>query len=116
MERKELYEQELEKLRKLFKDVEPAQAALAEGLIEEAAFLKAENMALKVRGLENGMIKAHPEYPEIQKPVESARQYLRNVNTYSTVIKVLGSILQKSSVEEDDAFAKFLKRIHGYDD
>ena len=111
--REELYKQELAKLEELFKDVEPIKARLTEGLRQEAAFLLAENAMLKQHMRETGMVKVHPEYPEVQKPTEAAKQYLKNVGRYTEVIKALNSILSKDLTEGDDEFAKFLKEMHG---
>ncbi len=113
MDKMDLDEQELTKLKELFNDVEPSKAKLVEGLIEDAAFLMAENKMLKQLTMETGMVRVHPEYPEMQKPTEAAKQYLKNVNSYAVIIKTLNSILQKNTVEQDDAFDEFLKEIHG---
>ena len=113
MNREELYKQELAKLEELFKDVEPIKARLTEGLRQEAAFLLAENAMLKQHMRETGMVKVHPEYPEVQKPTEAAKQYLKNVGRYTEVIKALNSILSKDLTEGEDEFAKFLKEMHG---
>lgn len=110
--RNELYSRELEKLKTLFKDVEPTQAILVDGLIEDAAFLYAENAMLKATGLANGMIKVHPEYPELQKEIPAGKQYLKNVNSYAVIIKTLYGILQKGALEQNDAFDEFLESIH----
>ena len=115
VEREKLYETELEKLNRLFQDVEPAKAELSQGLRQDAAFLMAENAMLKQIMRETGMVKIHPQYPEIQKPTEAAKQYLKNVNTYAVVLKTLNGILSKDLAEGDDEFAKFLKEMHGVD-
>ncbi|MFW6029149.1 MAG: hypothetical protein ACOCRO_02725 [Halanaerobiales bacterium] len=108
MDRKKIYDQELEKLQKIFENVEETKADLVQGLISDAAFLKVENDFLKQSMRRTGMVKIHPDYPEMQKPTEAAKQYLKNANTYSTVIKTLNSILNKSVLEEDDAFDEFI--------
>ena len=115
VEREKLYEAELDKLNRLFEDVEPAKAELSQGLRQDAAFLMAENAMLKQIMRETGMVKIHPQYPEIQKPTEAAKQYLKNVNTYAVVLKTLNGILSKDLAEGDDEFAKFLKEMHGVD-
>jgi len=107
MSRHEVYQKELAKLKDIFKDVEPSKANLVEGLIEDAAFLKAENHALKQVITATGMVKAHPEHPEIQKPVEAAKQYLKNVNSYAVVIKTLNGVLSKNLIEPDDELDEF---------
>lgn len=115
MNRKEVYEKELAKLEKLFEKVEPEKAKLTEGLRQDAAFLLAENAMLKEVMKETGMVKIHPEYPELQKLTESAKQYLKNVNSYAVIIKTLNSVLSKDLAEGDDEFAKFLKEMQDID-
>mgnify|MGYP000875226827 FL=1 len=110
LDKQKTYQEELEKLQKIFQNVEPEKADLVQGLITDAAFLKAENAALKEVMRETGMLKIHPEYPALQKTTEAAKQYLKNTNTYSTVIRTLNSVLNKSVLEQDDAFDEFLKK------
>lgn len=107
MDKQKVYEQELKKLKEIFQEVEEPKRKLVEGLIEDAAFLKAENYELKQILKETGMVKVHPEYPEMQKTTEAARQYLKNVNSYSVVIKTLNSVLSKNLIEEDEDLAEF---------
>ncbi|AIQ17060.1 hypothetical protein H70357_10610 [Paenibacillus sp. FSL H7-0357] len=102
MEKSEVYSQELAKLQDIFADVDPSKAQLVEGLLEDAAFLKAENTVLKKALKITGMVKIHPTNPDLQKPVEAARQYLKNVNSYSVIIKTLNSILNKNIIDEED--------------
>lgn len=103
------YQKELTKLQKLFENVDPAKAELAQGLIEEAAFLYAQNSALKENIVETGMVKIHPQHKDIQKPVETAKQYLKNVNSYSVIVKTLNGILQKNAMEEEDDFEAYVR-------
>jgi regulator of replication initiation timing len=103
----DLYNQELAKLTEIFKDVEVPKRQLVEGLIEDAAFLKAENDVLKQTIAKTGMVKIHPEYPELQKPTEAGKQYLRNINSYSVVIKTLNGVLSKNVLEDDDDLSDF---------
>ena len=111
MQKQELFKQELTKILDIFKDVEPSKMRLMEGLIEEAAFIKAENSVLREQINVNGMVKIHPKFPDIQKPTEAAKQYLKNINTYSVVIKALNSILQKNLIEPDDEFDDFMQEM-----
>jgi len=105
--KQEVQQKELEKLTVIFADVDPTKRKLIEGLIEDAAFLKAENYVLKEAITETGMVRLHPQHPEIQKPVETAKQYLKNVNTYAVIIKTLNGILSKNLIEEDDGLDEF---------
>lgn len=103
------YKKEHEKLTKIFENVEEEKKQLAEGLIKDAAFLYAENMVLIEVMEQTGMVRIHPDNPARQKVTEASKQYLKNVNTYSTVIKTLNSILNNNAIEEEDAFEKWMK-------
>lgn len=107
MTKNEVYQKELMKLHEIFQDIDQNKAKLAQGLIEDAAFLYAENFELKKVIDKTGMVKFHPDYPEIQKPTEAAKQYLKNANSYAVIIKALNGILNKSLVEEDDDLDEF---------
>ena len=96
------YQKELEKLNKIFESIEPDKRDLVQGLIQDAAFLLSENITLRSIIDRTGMIKVHPQYEDIQKPTEAAKQYLKNVNSYSVVIKTLSGILNKSIMEQDE--------------
>lgn len=109
MSKKEIYQQELEKLTEIFKEVDESKRKLVEGLIEDAAFLRAENYVLKQLIEKTGMVKIHPNQPDLQKPIETGKQYLKNINSYSVVIKTLNGVLMKSTVEGEDAFDEFIK-------
>jgi regulator of replication initiation timing len=102
-----VYEKELKKLTEIFADVEESKRKLVEGLIEDAAFLKSENYVLKNSIANTGMVKIHPEHPEMQKSVESAKQYLKNINSYSVVIKTLNGVLNKNIIEDEDDLSEF---------
>lgn len=107
MNKQDVHKRELEKLIEIFKEVDTAKAGLVQGLIEDAAFLKAENYELRKTISVTGMVKFHPQHPEIQKPIEAAKQYLKNVNAYAVVIKTLNGVLSKNLIEPDDDLDEF---------
>lgn len=107
------YQKERAKLLELFAKASPEKLKLIEGLIDEAAYLKANNDALKIAMVETGMVKIHPQHKDIQKPVETAKQYLKNVNSYAVIIKTISSILQRSTEDDDDEFDKWLEAHRG---
>ena len=107
MSKSEVYQKELEKLTDIFRDVEPAKSQLVRGLIEDAAFLFAENYELKQAIARTGMVKVHPNHPEIQKPIETAKQYLKNVNSYAVVVKALNGVLTKGLIEGEDELGEY---------
>lgn len=107
MEKSSVYKAEFEKLTEIFKDVEESKRKLVEGLIQDAAFLKAENFALKRILEKTGMIITHPSKLELQKTIPAAKEYRQNLNSYSIVIKTLNGILSKNIIEEDDDMDEF---------
>ena len=107
MEKQKVYDQELKKMQEIFRDVDEPKRKLVEGLIEDAAFLKAENASLREAMKATGMVKIHPERPGLQKTVEAAKQYLRNVNSYATVIKTLNGVLSKNILEDEDDLSEY---------
>lgn len=99
---------ELEKLQEIFQKVDPDKQKLVEKLLCDAAFLSEQNEQLRASIEVTGMVKFHPTNPNLQKPTEAAKQYLRNLQTYSVVIKTLNMIFTKNSIEEEDEFEQFL--------
>lgn len=102
MLKRQVYEQELAKLNEIFKEVDESKKKLVEGLIQDAAFLFAENYELKQVIEKVGMIKVHPINADIQKPTEAGKQILKNFNSYAVIIKTLNGVLQKVEIDEDD--------------
>lgn len=102
MEKSDIYKRELEKLSKIFEAIEDDKRELVQGLIEDAAFLYAENFILKDLMAEFGMLKVNPNNRSMQKQSEAGKQYLKNINSYSVVIKSLNSILDKNVLEDDE--------------
>lgn len=108
MSKKELPSSELEKLQEIFKKVDPSKQKLVENLIRDAAFLAGQNETLRKLIDKVGMVKVHPDKPELQKSTEAGKQYLKNLQAYSIVIKTLNSVLTKSTIEDDDDFDNFM--------
>lgn len=110
MEKEDIFAQEVEKLTLLFTEVESAKAKLVEGLIQDAAFLFAESHSMRNMMANTGMMKVHPLNVDIQKPTETAKQYLKTTNSYAVIIKTLNGILSKSAIEQEDDFDQFMRQ------
>jgi hypothetical protein len=109
MTKQDVFKEEQIKLTNIFANVDENKRLLVEGMIDEAAFIKSESWALKQMLTKTGMVKVHPQYSDIQKPLATASQYIKQCNTYSILIKALNSILAKNEIEQDDAFDDFMK-------
>ena len=107
MDKQAVVRKEREKLAKIFEQVEPSKRELVETLIDDAAQLSGENAALRELLTKTGMVRVHPQHPELMKPVAAAEQYRKNVNTLAVVIKTLNGILNKNAIEEEDDLSEF---------
>ena len=102
MLKQKVYEEELAKLTEVFKEINESKKKLVEGLIQDAAFLYAENYVLREALSITGMIKFHPVNASLQKTFPAAKEYRQNLNSYAVVIKALDRVLMKDIVEEED--------------
>lgn len=105
----EVYEKELEKINEIFEGVDEPQRKLAEGLIQETAYLKAELYEMHSVLDEVGLIKIHPTDKTKQKALPIANEYRRTANIYALNIKTLNSILMKNVIEGEDEVEAWLK-------
>lgn len=106
-EKNKIFQKEKKKLENLFENVDETKKQLVQGLIEDAAFLFAENQEIKNVLSEIGMVRVHPENKSLQKAVPAAAQYLKNVNSYANVIKTLNSIFGKNIIDDDDGLDEY---------
>lgn len=107
MTKEDIYNKELNKLNEIFSDVDESNKKLVEGLIEDAAFLYSENYGLKQVLKKTGILKIHPNNPELQKQLPAAKEFRQNLNNYAVVIKTLGSVLQKKIENDDEDMDEF---------
>ena len=97
----------LTELRAIFENVDENKRRLAEPLLFEAAFLEEQLRELRTMP----MIRVNPENRSQQKRTEAAKQYKENIQSYTGIIKVLNSILQKNLIEETDEFDEFIENF-----
>lgn len=105
---------ELDKLISIFEKVDPEKQKLVEKTIEHTVFLSDELDRLREQIKKTGgMVRVHPDNPNLQKQTEVGKQYLKTLQAYSLLIKTLNSVLNKNAVDDDDDFDKFTEK---YDD
>ena len=78
---------------------EDARTAAA-GLIEKAAYLHSLCWQLQRTIEVSGVIKVHPEHPELQKQVPAVREYARLVESYANIVNKLNRML--AGGDDDD--------------
>lgn len=101
---------EYERLKSLFLSQDESKMVLVEELIQQASFMKVELRSLQEQIQTFGAVQFSSKGGQRQS--ESAKYYTKLLNTYSTVIKTLNSILGKNVQDQDDAFDEFIKKAN----
>ena len=107
----DLVKREIDRLTKLFKDIETNKRLTAKGLIEEASFMKATLAELKKSIDENGPIDEMPQGDySILREHPALKSYNTMVKNYTSIIDKLLGLLPKDVkvVDEDDGFDDFV--------
>ena len=95
----------LEELQMLFEDVEDDKASVVRPLLVEIVFMEERLETLR----KLPQIRVHPQNPARQEITAAGKQYKETMQAYLNAIKVLQSTLSRYSVEEQDAFDKWLE-------
>ena len=95
----------LEELQMLFEDVEEDKASIVRPLLVEIVFMEERLEALR----KLPQIRVHPNNPSRQEVTAAGKQYKETMQAYLNAVKVLQSTLSRYSVEEQDAFDKWLE-------
>lgn len=101
------YQAEYKRLLALFDKSDDTVKALAAGLIQDAAYLYAENKVLRAMLQKIGMVRVNPNNPTQQRPIEAAKQYRANCDTYSSIMGRLFRMLDTQNDEEDDDMEEY---------
>ena len=104
------------RLRKHYKDLDAPKWALAQGLIERAAFMRVELEDLEADLEKNGWTEPFTQSPDVE-PYDRARpqgQSYQTLNSnYQKIIKQLDGMLPKAAGQGGDGFEEF---VFGRDD
>lgn len=101
---------EYERLSALFKDVEESKTKLVNELLLKAAFLKVQLDGLELQIKKYGAVQM--KNGEFRESV-SYKTFLSSLAVYQTIIKTLNSIMGKNTIDEDDEFDEFMKKLGG---
>lgn len=101
---------EIDRLTKLYQDVERSRRLTVKGLIEEAAFMKSTLKELKCEIDKNGPIDEMPQGDySILREHPALKAYNTMVQRYNAAIKQLTDLLPKEvQKEESDGFDEFV--------
>jgi hypothetical protein len=101
---------EIARLNRIYKDLDGSKKEVAEGLIQEAAFMRATLSELKFIIDTNGPIDVMPQGQySILREHPSVKIYNTMIQRYSSIVKQLTDLLPKEPPKvEDDGFDEFV--------
>lgn len=99
---------EYQRLKKLFDNVDETKNELVDELLKKAAFLKVELDTLEVKIKKYGSI----EVSNKGNTRESIyyKTYLSTVSIYQGIIRTLNTIMGSNVIDDDDSFDEFMKK------
>jgi hypothetical protein len=109
-EKDKLIKKEITRLNRILKDIDKNKKASAEGLIQEAAFMRATLQELKEQINRNGVVDEMPQGDyTILRESPAVKTYNTMIQRYTTVCKELFNLLPKEPPKiEDDGFEAFV--------
>ncbi len=107
MTKNDIIDLEYKRLKDLFTNVEESKSELVDNLIQQAAFMKVELEVLQEQIRKYGAVQMSNK--GLQRQTEAAKYYTKLINSYSTTIRTLNSVMGKSTDDSDDAFDEFLR-------
>ena len=110
LEKSEEIKREIERISELYKDLEGNKKKVADGLIEEAGFIRKTLKDLKLIVLKDGPIDEMEQGSySILREHPAMRTYNSTIQRYSSIIKQLTDLLPKENERiEDDGFDAFV--------
>ncbi len=102
-----LFIERLIELKEIFEKVEENQKKLILPLVEEVVFLEIQMKSLK----ELPFIRIHPQNKSKQEQTPAFKQYKELSQSYMNAIRILCSILNKTSSDDYDPVAEFMEKM-----
>lgn len=102
--------QEYERLKKLFANVDESKAELVDGLLKKASFLIVELDKLQKDVQTYGAVERSNK-GNVRESIYY-KTFLSTLSVYQGIIKTLNTIMGKNVIDEDDEFDDFVKRAY----
>ncbi|WP_302739087.1 hypothetical protein [uncultured Clostridium sp.] len=112
LEREKKIKQEINRIKKLYKDLEKDKVKVVEGLITEASFMKLTLQELREDLFKNGMTELYENGPQVvNRERPETKIYSTMIQRYSNVMKQLIDYMpEEEQKEENDELKEFLNR------
>lgn len=112
LEREKKIKQEINRIKKFYKDLEKDKVKVVEGLITEASFMKLTLQELREDLFKNGMTELYENGPQVvNRERPETKIYSTMIQRYSNVMKQLIDYMpEEKQKEENDELKEFLNR------
>jgi hypothetical protein len=100
--------QEYERLKKLFTDVDENKTKLIDELLLKAAFLKVQLDELEASIRKSGAIQFSSKGNA--RETISYKTFLKTLVVYQGIIKTLNQVLGRDTIDEEDEFDEFIRK------
>ena len=112
LEREKKIKQEINRIKKLYKDLPKDKVKVVEGLITEASFMKLTLQELREDLFKNGMTELYETGPQaVNRERPEVKIYSTMIQRYSNVMKQLIDYMpEEKKKEEQDELMQFLSR------
>lgn len=113
LERERKIKQEINRIKKLYKDLEKDKVKVVEGLVTEASFMKLTLQELREDLFKNGMTELYENGQQVvNRERPETKIYSTMIQRYSNVMKQLIDYMpEEKQKEENDELKEFLNRI-----
>lgn len=112
LERERKIKQEINRIKKLYKDLEKDKVKVVEGLVTEASFMKLTLQELREDLFKNGMTELYENGQQVvNRERPETKIYSTMIQRYSNVMKQLIDYMpEEKQKEENDELKEFLNR------
>lgn len=92
---------EIERLKTEFAGADEHRLAVLDGLIEQAAYERIYLRQLNEQAIETGMVKVHPQHPDIQRMLPVSKAITQHSATLTSIMSKLCRFLEASNDDDD---------------
>nr|DAF09368.1 MAG TPA: hypothetical protein [Caudoviricetes sp.] len=103
MDKKQKIENEYNRIKDLFSEIDDKQKSLLDGAFRETARLRVELDELDEIKNKTGLVKVHPEKPDLQKELPVAKALAKTRPSYINYLAKLSNILGKNIIDDEDS-------------
>ncbi|QRN86026.1 hypothetical protein JR334_01980 [Clostridia bacterium] len=98
---------EIDRLKKVFPAADDNKIQALDALIEQAAYESIYLKKLNEQAIETGLVKCHPDNPQIQKSLPVSGEIAKHAATLTNIMDKLMKYLASEVVDDDDGLSDY---------